>query len=99
MLEIGAIKKSESPCTSTVVLVRKKDSSLRFCIDLGKLNSQTVKDAYSSPQIEDSLDSLNGLYTFSSIELKAEYWQVELDEDSIPLTTFTVGPLDFYECA
>ena len=60
MLEIGAIRRSESPWASAVVLVRKKDGSLRFCIDLRKLNSRTVKDAYSIPRIEDSLDSLNG---------------------------------------
>ena len=98
MLEVGAIRRSESPWVSAVVLVRKKDGSLRFCIDLRKLNSRTVKDAYSIPRIEDSLDSLNGLCIFTSIDLKAGYWQVELDEDSIPLTAFTVGPLGFYEC-
>ena len=57
-----------------------------------------MKDAYALPRIEDSLDSLNGLCIFTSIDLKAGYWQVELDEDSIPLTAFTVGPLGFYEC-
>ena len=98
MLEIGAIRRSESPWASAVVLVRKKDGSLKFCIDLRKLNSRTVKDAYSIPRIEDSLNSLNGLCIFTSIDLKAGYWQVELDEDSIPLTAFTVGPLGFYEC-
>ena len=82
------------PC----VLVRKKDGSLRFCIDLRKLNAQTVKDAYSLPRIEDALDSLNGACIFTSLDLKSGYWQVELDEDSIPLTAFTVGPLRFYEC-
>ena len=49
MLEIGAIRKSNSPWASAVVLVRKKDGSLRFCIDLRKLNSRTVKDAHSLP--------------------------------------------------
>ena len=49
MLDIGAIHKSHSPWASTVVLVWKKDGGLRFCIDLRKLNNQTVKDAYSLP--------------------------------------------------
>ena len=98
MLEIGAIRKSNSPWASAVVLVRKKDGSLRFCIDLRKLNARTVKDAYSLPQIEDSLDSLNGSCIFTSIDLKAGYWQVEMDPERIPLTAFTVGPLGFYEC-
>ena len=83
MLEVGAIRKSNSPWASAVVLVRKKDGSLRFCIDLRKLNARTVKDAYSLPRIEDSLDSLNGSCIFTSIDLKAGYWQVELDSESI----------------
>ena len=98
MLEIGTIWKSYSPWASAVVLVRKKDGSLRFCIDLRKLNARTVKDAYSLPQIEDSLNSMNGSCIFTSIDLKASYWQVEMDPESIPLTAFTVGPLGFYEC-
>ena len=98
MLEIRAIRCSNSPWASPVVLVRKKDGSLRFCIDLRKLNARTVKDAYSIPCIEDALDSLNGACIFTSLDLKSGYWQVELDEESIPLTAFTVGPLGFYEC-
>ena len=74
MLEIGAIQKSNSPWASAVVLVRKKDGSLRFCIDLRKLNAHTVKDAYRLPQNEDSLDSLNGLCIFTSIDLKCRMW-------------------------
>ena len=98
MLKIGAIRRSSSPWASAIVLVRKKDGALCFSIDLQKLNERTVKDAYSLPRIEDSLDSLNGACIFMSINLKSGYWQVELDEESIPLTAFTVGPLGFYEC-
>ena len=98
MEEIGAIRRSNSPWASPVVLVRKKDGSLRFCIDLRKLNSRTIKDAYSLPRIEESLDCLNGACIFSSLDLKSGYWQVEPDDDSIPLMAFTVGPLGFYEC-
>ena len=98
MLEIGAIRKSNSPWASPMVLVCKKDGSLRFCIDLCRLNARTVKDPYSLPQIEDALDSLDGTCIFMSLDLKSGYWQVELDEESIPLTAFTVGPLGFYEC-
>ena len=98
MLKIGAIRKSNSPWASPMVLVCKKDGSLRFCIDLHRLNARTVKDAYSLPRIEDTLDSLDGACIFTSLDLKSSYWQVELDEESIPLTAFTVGPLGFYEC-
>ena len=101
MLEIGAIWKLNSPWASPIVLVRKKDGSLRFCIDLCQLNVRTIKDIYSLPQIEDainSLDSLNGACLFTSLNLKSGYWQVKLDEESVPLTAFMVGPLGFYEC-
>ena len=98
MLKVGAIRKSVSPWASPVVLVRKKDGSLRFCIDLRKLNSRTIKDAYSLPRIEESLDCLNGADIFTSLDMKAGYWQVKMNEDSIPLTTFMVGPLGFCEC-
>ena len=98
MLEIGPIRKSQSPWASAVVLVRKKDGVLRFCINLRRLNARTIKDAQTLPRIEDSLDSLNGAVIFTSLDLKSGYWQVELDEESIPYTAFTVGPLGFYEC-
>ena len=71
---------------------------MQFCIDLRKLNARTIKDAYSLPQIKESLDCLNGACIFTSSDLKSGYWQVELDDDSIPLTAFTLGPLGFYEC-
>ena len=98
MIEVGAIRKSSSPWASAVVLVRKKDGSLRFCIDLRKLNACTIKNAYSLPCIDETLDCLGGATIFTSLDLKSGYWQVEMEEDSKPLTAFTVGPLGFYEC-
>ena len=92
MLDIGAISKSNSPWASAVVLVRKKDGSFRFCIDLRKLNARTVKDSYSLPRIDESLDCLNGAVLFTSLNLK------EIDEESKQYTAFTVGPLGFYQC-
>ena len=96
-MEIGAICKSTSPWASTVVLVCKKDGGLWFCIDFRKLNKM-IKDAQSLPRIEESLDCLDGATIFTSLDLQSGYWQVELTEASRPLTTFTVGPLGFYEC-
>ena len=77
---------------------QRKDGLLRFCIDVMKLKVRTIKDAYSHPCIEESLDCLNGAWIFTSFDLKSGYWQLELSEESIPLTAFTVGPLGFYEC-
>ena len=71
MLAIGAIGRSTSPWASPVVLVCKKDGSLWFCIDLQKLNNQTIKDAQSLPRIEDSLDCLNGAAIFTSLDLQS----------------------------
>ena len=68
MLDIGAIHRSTSPWASPVVLVCKKDGSLWVCIDLRKLNNQTIKDAQSLPWIEDSLDCLDGATIFTSLD-------------------------------
>ena len=98
MLNLGAIRPSNSPWTSAIVLVRKKDGRLRFCIDLRRLNNRTIKDAYSLPMIESILDSLIGAQIFSTLDLKAGYWQVEMAEECKAYTAFTCGPLGFYEC-
>ena len=98
MLDLGAKRPSNSPWASSIVLVRKKDGGLRFCIDLRRLNNRTVKDAYSLPRIESILDSLGGAQIFSTLDLKAGYWQVEMAEECKAYTAFTCGPLGFYEC-
>ena len=98
MVEVGAIRRSFGPWASTVVLVRKKDGGLRFCINLCKLNNRTIKDGYSLPRVEDNLECLHGAVWFSTLDLKSGYWQVELEEEAKPLTPFTMGPLGFWEC-
>ena len=98
MLDLGAIRPSNSPWASAIVLVRKKDGRLRFCIDLRRLNNRTIKDAYSLPKIESILDSFIGAQIFSTLDLKAGYWQVEMAEECKAYTAFTCGPLGFYEC-
>ena len=98
MVEVGAIRRNFSPWVSAVVLVRKKDGGLRFCIDLLKLNNCTIKDGYALPRIDDTLDCLHGVMWFSTLDLKSRYWQVELEEEAKPLTAFTMGPLGFWEC-
>ena len=97
MLDLGAIRPSDSPWCSAVVLV-KKNGELRFCIDLRKLNARTVKDAYSLPRIDETLERLKGSCVFSSLDLKSGYWQVEIEEESKQYTAFTCGPLGFFEC-
>ena len=98
MLDLGAMRLSNSPWASAIALVTKKNGRLRFCIDLRRLNNRTVKDTYSLPKIESSLDSLLGAKVFSTLDLKAGYWQVEMAEECKAYTAFTSGLLGFYEC-
>ena len=89
MVEQGVIEESNSPWASNVVVVTKKDGSARVCIDYRKLNSVTRKDAYPLPRISDCLDALGGMKYFSSFDLRAGYWQMELqDEASKDRTSF-----------
>ena len=74
MLNVGVLQKSSSPYCSSVVLCRKSDGSLRFCIDLRKLNSRAIKDAYTLLRIEETLDRLAGAKYFSKLDLKSGYW-------------------------
>ena len=98
MLDIGAIRKSHNPWASMVVLVWKRDGSLRFCIVLRKHNNQTVQDAYLLPHIDDNLNSLQQSQWFSSINLTFGSLQVKMGKESKPLTSFTIWPLSFYRC-
>ena len=97
MLDCGAIRESHSPYASPIVLVRKKDSSLRLCIDYRKINEKTIKDSYALPRIEETLDALHGAKWFSSLDLQSGYWQVEIEEADKQKTAFTT-PMGFYEC-
>ena len=99
MLDVGVIRESNSQFSSNVVLVRKKDGSLRFCIDYRMLNSRTRKDAlYMLPRFDDVVDNLSGSRYFSKLDLRWGYWQVPLAEQDKPKTAFLVGNLGFYEC-
>ena len=98
MLETEAIRPSQSPYSSNVVVVRKKDGTVRLCIDFRKLNLRTIRDAYPIPRVEDSLHLLVGSKFFTKLDLKAGYWQVELEEKDKQKTAFHVGNLGFFEC-
>jgi hypothetical protein len=91
MLDKGIISPSSSPWASPVVLVRKKDGTIRFCVDYRELNKVTFQDAYPLPRIDDSLDALSGSRWFSSLDLASGYWQVEMDRNDRSKTAFTTG--------
>ena len=97
LLDMGIIRPSHSPYSSNVVLVKKKDGSLRLCVDYRQLNKATKKDNYALPRIEDLLDCLGGSDYFSVLDNKSGYYQVSILEEHKERTAFSVGPLGFFE--
>lgn len=90
MLAKRVIEESDSPWSSPIVLVNKKENSIRFCIDFRKLNEITTKDIHSIPRIESTLDALSGSKYYSTIDLKSGYLQVKVAEEDKPKTTFSI---------
>ena len=88
MKKAGVVEDSNSPWSSPVVLVRKKDGSTRFCIDYRKLNQVTKMDAYPLPRIDESFDTLAGSQYFTTLDLASGYWQVEMDPQDKAKTAF-----------
>ncbi|OWZ07751.1 polyprotein [Phytophthora megakarya] len=89
MLEQGVIEPGEGVWGFPVVIVRKKDGSVRFCIDDRALNSVTIKGVYPLPRVDETLEALHGSQRFSSLDLHAGYWQLGVFEPDKPKTAFT----------
>ena len=96
LLNRNFIRKSQSPYSSPVVCVRKKDQSLRLCVDFRALNSKTVADRHPIPRIQETLDSLGGNAWFSVLDQGKAYHQGYINEDSQHLTAF-ITPWGLYE--
>ena len=97
MLDGGAIRPFQLPWCNAVVLVRKKDGLLWFCIDFCCLNARTKKDAYPLLHMQETMESMVGARHFSCMDLKSGFWQVKMAEESRQYTAFMVGSMGMYE--
>ncbi|KAI3670108.1 hypothetical protein L6452_41749 [Arctium lappa] len=96
LFEKGLIRPSSSPWGAPVLFVKKKDGTMRICIDYRELNKATVKNRYPLPRIDDLFDQLQGAGCFSKIDLRSGYHQVKVREEDVPKTAFRTR-YDHYE--
>ena len=89
MLDQGVIEPIVSEWASPVVIVSKRDNTLRFCVDYRDLNAITKSDKYPLPRLEDALDILGKSNMYSTLDACSAYWQVKMADDSVEKTTFT----------
>ena len=95
--KLGLIKPSNSSWASPIVLAKKKDGTLRFCVDYRKLNSVTKRDVYPLPRIEDMFDSIRGSKYFSTVDANSGFWQIAMNPDDISKTAFTTSRYGLWE--
>ena len=88
MLEYGIIEPAASPWASNVVLVKKKDGSLRFCVDYRRLNSITYKDSYPLPLIHNCLNALSDSSWYSTLDLRSGYYNIPIAESDRDKSAF-----------
>lgn len=96
LLDNGIIQESHSPYAAPIVLVRKKDGSLRLCVDYRRLNAKTVRDQFPLPRIEESIDAIGNAKWFSTMDLASGFNQVAMDEEDRHKTAFTT-PFGIFE--
>ncbi|KAE9357759.1 hypothetical protein PF008_g3016 [Phytophthora fragariae] len=89
MLNAGVIEEGNGAWGFPVVLVRKKDGEVRFCVDYRALNKVTKKDVYPLPRIDETLEALGGALLFTTLDLRVGYWQVLVAPEDRDKTAFT----------
>ncbi|KAK9759146.1 Reverse transcriptase (RNA-dependent DNA polymerase) [Popillia japonica] len=98
MLDWGIIERSSSPYSNPIVVVTKKDNTVRICLDARRLNQSITPDQESPPMMEDLLRKFHGMKYFSSLDLTCGYWQLPLDKNSRECTAFLVDGKSYQFC-
>ena len=88
MIDAGVIQESTSEWASSPVLIRKRDDTVRWCIDYRGLNQVTVKDVFPLPLVDDCLDTLAGNVWFSKLDANSAYWQINIKPEDRSKTAF-----------
>ena len=88
LLDKGFIRPSVSPWGAPVLFVKKKDGTMRLCMDYRQLNRVTVRNKYALPRVDDLFDQLRGASVFSKIDLRSGYHQLRIAEADISKTAF-----------
>jgi hypothetical protein len=88
LMKAGFIQPSKSPFGAPILFVKKKDGSMRMCVDYRALNNITIKNSYPLPRVDELFDRLQGAKYFSKIDLRSGYHQIRIDPADVPKTAF-----------
>jgi len=96
MLKMGIIEESTSPWSSPIILIPKKDNTVRFTIDYRKVNAKSYIDSYPLPRIDDLIDKIGSAKYITKFDISKAFWQIPLAEESKPISAF-ITPSGLYQ--
>jgi hypothetical protein len=88
LTKAGFIRPSKSPFGAPILFVKKKDGTMRMCVDYRALNNITIKNSYPLPRVDELFDRLQGAKYFSKIDLRSGYHQIRIPPEDVPKTAF-----------
>ena len=97
MKQARIIEPSSSPWAAPIIIVKKKDGSMRLCVDYRCLNAVSLTDAYPMPRIDDLINRIEGVRFITTLDLTRGYWQVPVREEDRPKTAFTTPPHGLFQ--